>query len=143
LPDLFIADNILEDPHSNLPQQQRAIAIYIRHNPDFFVNVDNMIDNNFTKRVLDNKLKKKKAKQISNLNAYTTGLDKVNNYESLRKSLEKRYGSNWQQHWERKLLVESIKDDPYIFDHFKKKFQTTSEEKIAEEIISINRSKQH
>jgi hypothetical protein len=143
IPAFFIADNILEDPNSNLSQQQMAIAIYIRHDPDFFVSVDNMIDNNFTKRVLDNQLKKKKTKQVSRLNSYRTGLDMVTNNDSLRKSLEKRYGSNWQQYWERKLLAESIKDDPYIFDHFKKKFQTTSVEKIAEKIISINSKKQH
>ncbi len=129
IPELTVVEITLDNPESSLVEKQRAISARIANNPEFYIEIDNTIDNKFTKEVIGRKIKRK----LQLLRGYVERLEISEEHESIRDNLKNRPGGI--KGWKINMIAKQIQDEPLLFDYLKKRFQSSSPEEIAETIL--------
>lgn len=137
LPEQLIASSFLEDAESALDQRQKAVAILIKYDPGYFIEIDSAIDNRFTSEAV-NRIARRKLQLVK---GYNNGLDKIINdrgeYPALRESLERLYDTEDSATLRYRMLAKRIRDDELIYKMLQQRFPAMSDEEIARHILTI------
>lgn len=134
IPEQIIASSFIEDADSQLKQRQKAIATLIKYDPNYFIEIDNAIENRFTKRAVE----KIVNRRIRILKTYSTGFARAfdkDKYPALRKRLEERYGVTDEASLKKKVLIERFHKDALVYKILKRRYPDLSDEEIAEKIL--------
>ncbi len=134
LPHQLMAGFLLEDPQATLVQRQRAVATLIKHDPEYFVTIDNSIGNQFTSKAINTVADRKTAM----LKGYGRAIDKVldgDKYPAIRKYLERRYGVADRAALRRKMVAEELRKEAFLYRILKTRFSGASDEEIARRIL--------
>lgn len=136
LPEQIIASSFVEDAESDLKQRQKAIAVLIKHDPSYFIEIDNAIGQQFSNEAV-NKIARRKLQLIK---GYNVGLNKIiddaENYPELRESLERIYGTEDNETLRYRMLAKRIRDDELIYQMLQRRFPAMSDEEIARFILT-------
>lgn len=134
LPHQLMAGHLLQDPQATLLQRQRAVATLIKHDPDYFITLDNSIDNRFTSRAINTIADRK----LSLLKGYGRAVDKVldgKQYPAIRKHLERRYGVADRAALKRKMMADQLRKEAFLYGILETRFPGASDEDIARKVL--------
>ena len=136
LPQLVIADTVLEDPASTRDQQQRAIAVLLKHDDELFAKVDAALDYQFTDAMIDEKVQRRAVLARASSGHGVDTLFSSDRYQALREVMERRYGSNDPAVIRRRMVAEKIQDDGLLRKTLQRRFPGESLEQLADRIIT-------
>lgn len=136
LPEQLIASIFIEDPKASLAQKQKAIAILVKNSEDYFIEIDNASNNQFTLAAVN----KITEQRISLVKTYTVQFAKVltsDDYPSLKQHIINRYQTSSVNELKVKVLIEQIIQDAFLHEELKKRYSGQSDEQIAKHILQI------
>lgn len=134
LPHQLMAGYLLEDPQATLKQRQRAVATLIKHDPEYFIALDDALGNQFTAKAIQTIADRK----ISLMKGYGRAIDKVldgDTYSAIRKHLERRYRTTDRSALKRKMMADQIRKDAFLYQILKTRFSGAPDEEIARKIL--------
>lgn len=138
LPEQIIALTFLEDSDSNLKQQQHAISTLIKYDAKYFLEIDSLIDYQFTKKAIHNIT----IRKIDLVKSYSSSLiEKLDaqKYPALQKHYERKFGVKGKEAVLVLLMIDWIKDDEFTHKALQKKYPGLTDTEIAETILDIKK----
>lgn len=135
-PEQIIALTFLEDTDSNLKQQQHAISTLIKYDSKYFLEIDSLIDYQFTKQAIQNIT----IRKIDLVKSYSSTLiEKFDpeKYPALQKHYERKLGVKGKDAVLLYLMIERIKDDEFTHQALQNKYPGLSISEIAEVMLEI------
>jgi len=135
-----IASTFIEDTQTSLEQRQKAIAILIKNDVKYFIEIDNAIGNRFSTEAIE-KIVRRRVRILRNYNrafeiSFANGKNKA-----VRVRMEKIYGTTNVETLKEKIIVKRIRKDPLLYALLKKRFPGYSDMKLAQIILGdMNKS---
>jgi len=132
-----VADAVLEDPAASLEAKQRAVEELFRHDPNLFRELDDALDQAFTRAVLDRKARRRlqlfHSKQKTRRRSLQT-------HEALREAAMRHHGT----HDFEELLVRmgraDLQEDPFFHAYLRDRFPEAPDDQLYEETLRLRPS---
>ncbi|WP_339725612.1 hypothetical protein [uncultured Paraglaciecola sp.] len=136
IPEQLIASSFIEDPKADLKQKQTAIAIMIKNSSQYFIEIDNASNNQFTHAAI-NKITDHKLLLIKSYTLEFANLLEKNTYPSLRKHLIERYKTTSVTELKIQIMKHKIAEDPFVYAELKRRYPGRTDEQIVRRLLNL------
>ena len=131
IPQQIIASSFLEDTESSLKQKQKAIALLIRFDSDYFIEIDNAIGQQFTKAAT-HKIAKRKYDLIKN---FIAAYDRLKEHPDLLNAQLKYHRVNSLEELKQKMFVNEMYKNTLVLQALRQRFPKHTDKEIVSEIL--------
>jgi hypothetical protein len=129
-----IASTFIEDTEATIKQRQRSVAVLIKNDSDYFIEIDNAIDNRFTNEAIE-KIARGRLSIIKNYDhAFKIAFNGEKN-QAIREHLKRKYGTNDLELIKERMIIEEIHKDLLVYKMLQKHFPGYSDEEIVHAIL--------
>jgi hypothetical protein len=136
IPEQLIASSFIESPEADLTQTQTAIAIMIKNNSDYFIEIDNASNNQFTHTAI-NKIANHRIHLIKTYTLELARLLEDDTYPDLKKHIIKRYHTASVTELKIQVMKDKIAEDPFVNGELKKRYPGMQDEKIVRRLLNM------
>ena len=136
IPEQLIASSFIEDPEADLAQKQTAIAIMIKNSSDYFIEIDNASNNQFTYAAI-NKITSHRIQLIKSYTLEFARLLESDTYPELKKHIIERYQTSSITELKIQVMKDKIEDDPFVYRELRKQYPGMTDHQIVRRLLNI------
>lgn len=136
IPEQLIASSFIDDPEADLKQKQTAIAIMIKNSSNYFIEIDNALNNQFTHAAI-NKITDHRLLLIKSYTQEFANILENDTHSSLKKFLIERYQTTSVTEIKIHIMQDKIAEDPFVYAELKKRYPEMTDQQIIRRLLNI------
>jgi hypothetical protein len=130
----IIASSFINDAGTSLKQRQKSVAILIKGDPNYFIEIDNAIDNRFTREAVS----KVARRRLQIIQQYDSMLDKAfdaEEHQALRNYYEQKLETTDLTLLKARYIMKEIQQDPLVYNMVRERYPNLSNDDIGLAIL--------